>query len=114
VSPEPGVVSQVEADVIRIFINDALIRSPQPVGAQGNIRRGDTEIKPVEPESIRTSAREPPHMSLSESAGEVAVRPGLIDMVTGIVRSAIMAHPLIVLVDVGSLRVTGLIGKTAF
>jgi hypothetical protein len=49
------------------------------------------------------------HMAPAKAAGEVAVFPGMIDVIVGVVAAGIVAHPLVVVVDVGCLRVTWLI-----
>ena len=97
---EPHIVGEIVSDVIGIFVDHNLIVVPQPITAIGEVDRSDAEIKSTEPESIRTAARQVPHVPASESACEMAMLPGAIDVISRIVAPAIVADPLSVVVDV--------------
>jgi hypothetical protein len=50
-------------------------------------------------------------MAAANSAGEVAVRPGVIEVVMGVRRAGIVPNPFAVVVNVRSLRVAGRIAE---
>jgi hypothetical protein len=56
---EPDIGREVPAQVIRVFINDDLVRIPEPVGAEANIGRSNAEVELTKPESRRAASRQP-------------------------------------------------------
>src|SRR5580698_4709043 len=75
ISPEPHVIGQVPANVIRIVIDHDLIRVPQPPIAERNVRCGNIPVPSVEPEAARAAAPKMPNVTWTKAAGEVTVRP---------------------------------------
>lgn len=102
VGAEPHVVGEVPAIVIRVLVDHDLIGAPIPSIAEGKVNRSDGEVETAEPEALSTAASNAPHVALAETAIEVAVLPGMIQMIVGIVAAGIVADPFVVGVDVRS------------
>ena len=71
----------------------------------------DAEVEAAEPEPRGAAAQQAIGVPAPECAGEVAVFPGTIEMVVGIVAAGVVADPLVVGVDVWSIRVAFLIDE---
>src|ERR1700733_6520006 len=113
VGAEANVVGEIPAGMVWILIDHDLVGIPQPVAAEGNVVRRNAKIKAVEPESAGASAAKMPHVPLAETSGEVAMLPGMIDMIVRIVSPRIVTDPAITLhVDVRCVRMTRLLGMT--
>ncbi|SPF55162.1 hypothetical protein SBA4_70004 [Candidatus Sulfopaludibacter sp. SbA4] len=110
VNPQARVVRQVVAIVVGILIDHNLVPAPIPVGAIAHIRIGHREVEAAEPETRRTSARQPPSVTRSETRREAAVLPRMIHMIPGVVLAGIVPNPLVP-VHVGSLGVSLPVGK---
>lgn len=113
VSSEPYVVSEIPAIMIRIFVNDDLVGIPKPVGAVIDIGGCHAEVEATEPESRRASAGQPERMPFPDTPCEMAVLPGTVKMVARVRAAGLVAYPLIVLVYVGSFRMTTAVGEGA-
>lgn len=113
IGSEPNVIGKVPADVIGIVIDDDVIGIPQPAVTETNVVWCNREIKTAEPEATGTTACKVPDMAASDTAGEVAMFPGMIQMVMGIVAAGIMANPLSIGMDVGSIRMSFLVAEFA-
>jgi hypothetical protein len=100
VGAEPGVISQIVAGVVGIFVDDNLVASPVPIRAKSDIRVGHTEVESVEPETRRPTAGQTPDVTRPEASGEVSVRPGMVYMIAGVVRPLVVPYPVIVPFDV--------------
>jgi len=108
---QPYVVSQIPAGVVRIFIEHDIVGAPVPVPAIAEIGGCDAEIKAAEPESLPVSSLNAEDMPRTEAAGEMAVLPNMVEMVTCVIFSGLVAHPLVIRgVHVGSFRMAGFIG----
>jgi hypothetical protein len=112
VSAQPRVVSEVPAVVIRIFINNDLVSIPEPIIDEAVVVRGNTEIKPADPETVPVPACKPENMLGSEAAGKASVLPGPIEVVVGIIPAGLMSDPGAVSMNVGSFRMSGPIRKS--
>ncbi len=97
--------------MIRIIINNHLIRRPIPVRHVIVIGRKHAEVKTVEPEALAVAALDAPDVALSEASCEAAVLKRLVDVVSGVVGSCVVPDPFVVLLDVRRCRMSGLIGK---
>lgn len=106
VCTEPGVVGEIPTHVIGIFVNHDWVGVPEPVIAVANVVGGNAKIEAVEPEAIRAASGQPPNMVAAKAASEVSVLPGMIEMIVNIVRAGVMPNPLVVGMDVGSLRMS--------
>jgi len=111
VGAQPYVVRQVPAHVIRILVNHDLVGIPQPVTAIAQVERRDAEVEASEPESRRASSCQVPDVMRTESAGEMAVLPGMIEVVMRIVAAGIVADSRAVRMNVGSIRMALFIRK---
>lgn len=100
VGPEPDVVSEVPAFMVRVFVDNDVVAVPEPVVAEADVVGGDAEVEAAEPEAIGATAAEMPDVATAEAAGEAAVFPGVVEMVMGVVATRVMADPLAVRVDV--------------
>jgi len=93
VRTETHVVSEVPADVIGILVDHDLVAAPIPIRYEAKVRVGHAEIKPAEPEAAGASAGEAPDVRGTEAAGEMAVRPRMIEMKAGIVAAGVVTYP---------------------
>ena len=101
---QPRVVSKIPADVVGIFIDHDRIARPEPPAAVRNVPRRDAPVKIAKPEAIRPSPREMPDVPGPESTPKMPVLPGMIEVVMRVAAARIVADPVVVLVNVGSIR----------
>ena len=109
ISPEPHVIGQVPANVIRIVIDHDLVRVPQPSIAEGDVRRGYVPRPSVEPETRRAAACDVPHMARAKAAAEMPMLPGVIQVIVRIILPRVMSNPMVGVIDMRSIRMSGLI-----
>ena len=101
--------------MIRVFIDNDLVRIPKPVIAVVVIVRRNAEVEIANPETAPVSSAQVENVARPETAREMAVLPRMVEMIMRIVPPGVMADPLIVAVDVWRVWVTTLVGKlTAF
>src|SRR5450432_3507663 len=100
VSSKPHVVGQVVAVMIGVFVDHDVVAIPQPIVAKPDVEVGDAEVEAAEPEPAGDAAGEVPDMAAAKSAGKVAVFPGMIEVVVGIVAAGVVADPLAIGVNV--------------
>src|SRR5579863_9143749 len=113
VCSQPDVIRQVPADVIGIVINNDVISIPVPVSTVAQIIGRYAEVESAEPKPARAASREMPDVARSKAACESSMLVRVIHMIVSIIPSRIMADPLAVRVDVGSIWVTALIVKSS-
>jgi hypothetical protein len=113
VGAESGVVGQVPAVVVGIFVDDDGIAVPEPIRGVVVIVGRHAEVEAAEPEAFAVSSAKTEHMAAAKAAIEAAVFPGMIDVIVGIVAAGIVANPLVIVVDVRGFRVVGLIAEGA-
>ena len=65
VSASPGIIGKIPSWVVRVLIEDDWVAIPQPIVAEADVSWGNTEIEPAEPETLRSTAFEAPHMSVA-------------------------------------------------
>jgi hypothetical protein len=111
VGAEPHVIGQVPSVVVGVFVDDDLIRIPEPAVAETNVIRRYAEVKAAEPETRRASTDEMPGVTAAKATGKAAVLPRMIEVVVGIVAAGVVTYPLIVRVNVRSVRMPGLVAK---
>jgi len=97
--------------VVRIFEDRDLVCVPEPAVAVTGVEIGHAEKEAAKPETAGTASAQTPDMAAAEAAFEAAVLPGMVEMEAGIVSSGVVAHPLAVAMDVGSLGMAFLIAE---
>jgi hypothetical protein len=110
VGAEADVVGEVPANVVGIFEDGDLVSGPVPIVAKGVISRRDAEIEAAEPETRPIAAGDTPNVAAAEAAGEVAVLPGMIEVIVRIILAGVVADPLAVGVDVRSFGMALFVG----
>ena len=114
VSPQPDVVGQIPANVIRVFIDYDLIGAPVPVVAVTHVVGRHAKIEAAKPEPARTASRKAPYMAFAKAATKVPMLPRMIEMVVRIIFARAVSNPgIVVCVNVRSFWVTRLIGESA-
>ena len=103
VGSRPGVVSQIEARMIRIFVDYDRIGIPEPIGDIRKILGSNAKVRAPEPKSIRTAAFETEDMARSEAQCKASVFPRAIHVIASIVTAPIVTHPLAVIMNVWNL-----------
>src|SRR5690349_1606245 len=81
VGAESGIIGEIPADVIRIFIDHHPVAAPVPVCDYVVIVRRDVPVIVIEPEALTISSAEHEDMLPPESAVKAAPRPRLIDAI---------------------------------
>lgn len=104
------VVRQVIADVIWIFVHDYVVAVPVPSIAISQVRSCHSEKEVPEVEAVGSATSQAPNMAGAETAVEMAVLPGMIQVKTGIVFAGVMTHPLVA-VHVRSIRMSRVLVK---
>lgn len=97
--------------MIRIVIDHDRIGIPEPVVDIRIVIRRNTEIETIEPESLAIPSPQPEDMAASEPAGKTPMFPGTIQMVMRIIAAGIVPDPLVVRVNVRSLRMSCFVRK---
>jgi hypothetical protein len=110
ISAEPGIIGKIPAYMIRILIEDYIIRVPAPIGTEGQIVGSDAPIPAVEPEAVGAAASKMPYMAGTKATGPMTMLPRLVKMIVGIIGTGIMAYPDFA-IDVGSGRMAGFIAE---
>ncbi len=113
VSAESRVVGQVPAVVVGIFVDHDLIGIPEPVIGEVVFEWGHAEVETSKPEALPVSTRDPKDVAAAETAGKASMLPRMINVEADIIAAGIVSDPLITRVDVGSLRVSGLVAERA-
>src|SRR5258708_3836958 len=91
--------------MIGIFIDHDLVGVPEPVAAQGKVKRGDAEGEAAKPEAIGTASANAPDVAAAEASGEAAMLSGMIDVEAGVIAPGVVPDPFAVVVDVRSFGV---------
>ncbi len=104
VRAEANIVSEIIADVVRIVINDDLVIVPVPTAAEANVKGGHAPEEAIEAEAVWSAAAQVPNVAAANAAVEMAVFPGMIQMIVRVVAPSLVAYPFPVTMDVGSFR----------
>jgi len=107
VSAKAGVIREIPAYIVRVIVNDDVVGIPEPPGAIAEVISRHAEIEAVEEETGRAAAAEPVDMVSADRAAEATVGKRVIEVVMRI--PAFMPDPVLVLIDVRSVGVSGLI-----
>jgi len=110
VSAEAHVVGEVPAVMVWVVVDHDLVGAPTPVVAEAVVSGGHTEIETAEPEALAVATFDAPHVAFADASSEVAMLPGMIKVIVGIIAAGIVAYPLIVGVNVRSFGVAGSVG----
>jgi len=100
--------------VVRVLVNHDLIAIPEPTGAETDVEGSHAEEEATKPEALGAPSRKMPDMTRAKAAGEVAMFPGMIQMVIGVVLAGVVSDPLTVGVNMGSFRMSRFVGKFLF
>src|ERR1700689_3647714 len=93
---ESNVVGQVPALVIRIVIDDHIVRIPQPAVAEANVIGRHAEVEAAEPEASRSAAGQPPAMIRPKAARKMPMLKRMVQVIVRIVLARVVAYPVIV------------------
>jgi hypothetical protein len=114
IGAQSRVIREIPTGVIRVGVDHDVITIPQPVVSIIVVVRGNLKEETAYIESVPPSAMEPPDVLWANAATKVAVFPRMIEMIMGIVASAVVSHPLVIFgVDVGSFGMVRLVSDTA-
>ena len=94
VSAEADVVGEVPAGVVGVFVDDDVVGVPVPAIDVGEVVGGYAEVEATEPEAGGAASDETPDVGGAEAGGEVAVLPGVVEVVVGIVGAGVVADPV--------------------
>lgn len=100
VGTETDVVGQIPADVVGVVVDDDVVRIPKPAITVAHIVGSDGEVETAEPEAARASSSEMPDVAATDATGEVAMLPGMVEMIVNVVASGVVADPGFAAVDV--------------
>jgi len=106
VGAESGVVGQVPAVVVGIFVDDDGIAVPIPVVGVVVVVGSYAEIEAAEPKALAVSSANVIDVAAAKAAGEAAVFPGMIEMIVRVAATGIVADPSAIVVDVRRIRMT--------
>ena len=97
--------------MVGIFVDDDVIAVPKPIANVIVIVGSYAEGEAAEPEALAVSSAQAEHMTAAKTAGEAAMFPRMIEMIVGIIAAGIVADPSVIVVDVRSFGVIGLIAE---
>ena len=92
--------------MVGIFVDGDLVGAPIPVVAEAVVGGEDAEGEASKPEAFAIAAFDAPDVAGAEAARKVAMSPGMIDMIVGIVLAGVMTDPFAIGVDVWGIRMT--------
>jgi hypothetical protein len=95
--------------MIGIVIYDNLIAVPVPIVDEAVIDRGYPEIESAKPEPLPVAASKMEDVPTADAAGKSSMLPWMVHVITSVVAACLMSNPLIVIVDVRSLRMSTLV-----
>jgi hypothetical protein len=113
VSTEPGVIGQVPAIVVRVFVNHDGIALPIPIINVIIIIGGHAEEEAAEPEAFAVASAQVVNVTTAKAAREATMFPGTIEVIMGIITTGIVTNPSVIPMDVGSLRMVWSITERA-
>jgi hypothetical protein len=99
--------------VVRIVVDDDVVRGPVPVAYIIEVVGGYAEVESAEPETAWAAATETPDVSAANLAGEMSVLPRMIEMIVGVAGSGV-ADPCVIAVNVRGVGMARLVymGRT--
>ena len=111
VNASPGVVGQVEAQIVRILIDHDRIGIPEPVSHVRVVLGRDAKVRTSEPEAGWTAALQPKHMTRPEPQRKASMFPWMVQMIAPLVAAHIVTHPLPIAVHMGRIGMSLLVAK---
>ncbi|MCU1297931.1 MAG: hypothetical protein JWO91_2209 [Acidobacteriaceae bacterium] len=113
IGAQSGVIREVPTIVVRVRVDHDVVTIPEPVVGIIVVVWSNLKEKTTYIESIPASASEPPDVLWTNATIKASMLPRMIEMIVGIVASAVVSHPLIIFgVDVGSIGMFRLIAET--
>jgi hypothetical protein len=103
VSAQPGVVGEIPANVVGVFVNGDIVAVPVPVITVGKVKRGDAEVEAAKPETAGIASLQTPLVSTAKAAIEAAMLPWVVEPEARVVAPTLVSHPFTVVVDVRGL-----------
>ncbi|MFZ1005926.1 MAG: hypothetical protein WAN65_03760 [Candidatus Sulfotelmatobacter sp.] len=95
--------------MVGVFVDDDVVAVPEPVAAEADVVGSDAKVEAAKPETVGSAAAEVPDVPAPETASEVAVLPGMVEVVVNIVMAGIVANPFAVGVNVRCVGMASLI-----
>jgi hypothetical protein len=92
--------------MVGVFVDYDIVAIPEPVIAEGKVKRRDREVETAEPEAAGTASPQAPDMAAAEAAGEAAMLPGVIEVEAGLVSAVVVPYPPAIVVDMRGFGVT--------
>jgi hypothetical protein len=114
IDAETGVVGEIVAGIVRIGIEDDVVRVPVPAVAIGDVSRSDAEEESAEAEAGGTSAAETPYLACPGGTRKVAMLPGVVEVVAGVIGGNVADPAIVAGIDVGGGGVTRLVRLATF
>ena len=99
--------------MIGIVVDHDVVAPPIPVAAKSKVEVGHHEVEPMEPEAMRASTLQAPNVAAPNATPEVPVLPGVIEVVVCVIVAGVVANPLAIRMDMGSVWVPWLIAEIA-
>jgi hypothetical protein len=109
VRAEARIVGEIPAGMVRVLIDDDRVRTPEPVLAIRDVLWSNAPVVIGKPEALWSAAGQMPDVLRTEPAGEVAMFPGMVQVITGVVPALIVPDPLAVRMHVWGIGMTRLI-----
>ena len=92
--------------MIRIIVDNDIVSVPVPVAGISKIIGCNAEVKSVEPETVWPTACQSPNVTRTKAAREAPMCPRMIQVIVGIIPSAVVSYPASIGMDVRRVRVS--------
>ncbi len=94
IGPKVRVVGQIPSVMIRIFVQDYIVRIPSPIVHVRHIVGSHRPVASCEEEVIRPAAVQAPPVLGPETALKAAVFPGIVYVIVRVIAAAVVSHPV--------------------
>ena len=84
VRPQSRVIGEIPADVVRVFVDDDLVRIPEPAIHKRVVLWSHAEVEAIEPEALARTSCQPEYVTRSKAAGKPSVLPWMIEVIVRI------------------------------
>jgi len=95
--------------MVGIVVEDYVVVIPIPIVNIPDIKGRDAEVKAAKPKASRTTAFDPPDTASADPLREMTMLPGVVKMIVSVVASTVVPDPLVVRMDMRSLRMALLV-----
>src|SRR5579863_7571193 len=109
IGAEAGVIRQVPAGMIRVFVNDDVVGIPEPAVHKANVIRGNAPIPIPETEAVRVAAGQVPMVRGAEAAFKPPMFPWIVQVIVRIVTPGVVADPALAVVDMRGIGMAGVV-----